>query len=265
MFAVRRPAPLVAFGLFVLLAPAEAEAWDSHVRRAVARVAAERIGENAVRRHRYMFGTGARLEDAMGWPPSLLEDRPEIETWRSITIPPNATRLDLNRDCAIGDCTPVKLRDTVGIVRLAVKDKASLMDAFRFMVNLALDLHQPLRAGYPPGNGGDETPVVVDGRPGTLFDYWERDLFAEDDEESLAARIREIATPERAEEWQAGSMKDWTWDTHLVAVRVAYGALPSGSPKQLDAAYAAQARSAAELQLAKAAVRLAALIDQVWP
>ena len=265
MFAARRLSPLAVFGLCVLLAPLQASAWDNHVRRAVARVAAERIGENAVRRHRYMFGVGGRLEDSMGWPAALLEDRPEVETWRSIVIPPNATRLDLNRDCAFGDCTPVKLRETAGIVRLAVKDKASLIDAFRFMVNLALDLHQPLRAGYPPGNGGDETPVVADGQSGTLFDYWERGLFAEDDEESLAARIRELATPERAAEWREGAMKDWTWDTHLVAVRVAYGALPPGSPKHLDAAYAAQARSAAELQLAKAAIRLAALIDQVWP
>ena len=96
-------------------------------------------------------------------------------------------------------------------------------------------------------------------------DEFEMVAVAIDDEEALVQRIGELITPARAREWTAGNMKDWTWDTHLSAVRVAYGALPTGSPKQLDGDYAAQARMAAELQLAKAAVRLAAVLDEVWP
>jgi hypothetical protein len=122
-----------------------------------------------------------------------------------------------------------------------------------------------LRAGYPPGNGGDPIPVLVDGRESELYEYWESGIFAEDDENALMQRIRELITPARVREWTQGNQKDWTWDTHLAAVRVAYGALPEGSPKQLDGDYAAQARISAELQLAKAAVRLAALLDEVWP
>ena len=247
------------------LAPSPAAAWSEVVHRAVARVAQDRLTSTSERRHRLLMGPTAKLVDYAGWSHQITAERPEEEAGHSITIPPTATRLDLGRDCEIGDCTPVKLRETVGIVRLAHKDKAQLQDAFKFLVNLAVDLHQPLRAGYPPGNGGDPIPVAVDGRESELYEYWESGIFAEDDEDALVQRIRELITPARVREWTQGNHKNWTWDTHLAAVRVAYGALPKGSPKQLDGDYAAQARISAELQLAKAAVRLAAVLDEVWP
>jgi hypothetical protein len=245
--------------------PLPLSAWSDIVHRVVARVAQERISPNAERRHRLMMGTGAKLEDVAGWSHHIEAERPETEAWHSITIPPTATRLDLQRDCEVGDCAPVKLREVVGIVRLAHKEKPQQIEAFKFLVNLAVDLHQPLRAGYPPGYGGDPIPVVVNGSESELFEYWDKEIFAADDEETLAARVRELITPARVREWTQGNMKDWTWDTHLAAVRVAYGALPTGSPKKLDGDYATHARLAAEIQLAKAAVRLAALLDEVWP
>ena len=257
--------PLALMILALSMAPSPAAAWSDVVHRVVARVAQERLSSNADRRQRLMMGPGAKLVDVAGWSHQIEDERPETEAWHSITIPPTATRLDLNRDCEVGDCTPVKLRETVGIVRLAHKDKPQLIEAFKFLVNLAVDLHQPLRAGYPPGNGGDPIPVVAGGRESELYQYWESEIFAEDDEDALVRRIRDLITPARAREWSQGNMKTWTWDTHLSAVRVAYGALPTGSPKQLDGDYAKQARMAAELQLAKAAVRLAALLGQVWP
>ncbi len=247
------------------LAPPPAAAWSDAVHRVVARVAQGQLSRTAERRHRLLMGEPAKLADVAGWSHRIAAQRPETASWHSITIPPTATRLDLDRDCEVGDCTPVKLRETVGIVRLAHKDKSQLQEAFKFLVNLAIDLHQPLRAGYPPGNGGDPIPVVFEGREGELYEYWEREIFGPDDEDALVRRVGELITPARRREWTRGNMKDWTWDTHLSAVRVAYGALPGGSPKQLDGDYAAQARMAAELQLAKAAVRLAALLDDVWP
>ena len=205
-------------------------AWSDLVHRAVARVAQERLSPTADRRQRLMMGADAKLSDVAGWSHQIETERPETEAWSSITIPPTATRLDLDRDCPVGDCTPVKLRETVGIVRLAHKDKPQLIEAFKFLINLAVDLHQPLRAGYPPGNGGDPIPVVVDGHESDLFTYWDQEIFANDDEDALVARIRELITPARARAWSAGTMKDWTWETHLSAVRVASEPCPRAPP-----------------------------------
>lgn len=254
---------LVAASLLCVVA-GPAAAWDETVHRAVARVAQENLSPQAERRHRFLMGTGAKLEDVAAWADQIIAERPETEAWHSIPIPPVATEIDLDRDCPVGDCAPVKVRETLGIVRLAFKDKAEIIEAFKFLINLTTDMHQPLNAGYPPGSGGDAVMVVFEGRTMRLREFWDGEVFGDADPDALAARIRELITPERTREWTRGTIRDWAWDTHLTAIRVAYGGLPSGSPKQLDADYLSHARTSADMQLAKAAVRVAALLNEAW-
>ena len=256
---------LAAAALALAAAPVPLPAWSNLVHRVVARIAQERLSPTADRRQRLMMGSDAKLSMS---PAGRTRSRPSARKPRpgsSITIPPTATRLDLDRDCPVGDCTPVKLRETVGIVRLAHKDKPQLIEAFKFLINLAVDLHQPLRAGYPPGNGGDPIPVVVDGHESELFTYWDQEIFANDDEDALVARIRELITPARAR----------------AVVRRQHEGLDVGNPpvrgaRRLRRSAQGLAQTArrrlrrpgahhSRAQLAKAAVRLDALLDQVWP
>lgn len=107
--------------------------------------------------------------------------------------------------------------------------------------------------------------VIYKGKEMRLSKFWEDHIFEGMSVDELAAVIRNRITPQKARDWRSGTLKDWTWDTHLVAVRVAYGSLPAGTPRRLDDNYVAAARAAAEEQLAKAAIRLAYSLDQVWP
>jgi len=247
------------------LLPSSAVAWDETAHRAITRVAEEHLGDNALKRYRYYVASGQTLEDVSYWAQTLFAERPETEAWHSITLPPDATGVDLERDCPLGDCITVKIRDAEGIVRLAHKPRALVTDYVKFLVHLAGDLHQPLNVGYPPDEGMSDPLVVYQGAEMPLSKFWDEHLFAGVSVDELADRIRRRITPTKLREWQAGTLKDWTWDTHLVAVRVAYGSLPAGAPRRLDDEYVATARSAAEEQLAKAAVRLAASLDRVWP
>ena len=254
---------LVAVLAFLL--PSRALAWDETAHRAIARVAEEHVGDTATKRYRYYVPSGQTLEDVSYWAQSLFPEQPETEAWHSITLPPDATGVDIQRDCPLGDCITVKLREAEGIVRLAHKPRADVADYLKFLVHLAGDLHQPLNAGYPPGEGMSDPLVVYQGAEMPLSKFWDERLFEGVSVDELADRIRRRITPSKLREWQAGTLKDWTWDTHLVAVRVAYGSLPAGAPRRLNDEYVATARSAAEEQLAKAAVRLAASLDRVWP
>ena len=247
------------------LLPASSRAWDETSHRAIARIAEEHLAENALKRYRYYVPTGQTLEDISYWAQSLFQERPETEAWHSITLPPDATGVDLDRDCPLGDCVTVKIREAEGIVRLAHKPRADVSEYLKFLVHLVGDLHQPLNAGYPPGDGVSDPLVVYQGREMPLSKFWDEHLFDGVSTEELADRIRRRITPGNLRDWQAGTLKDWTWDTHLVAVRLAYGSLPAGSPRTLNAEYVATATQAAEEQLAKAAVRLAASLDRVWP
>ncbi len=243
-----------------------AKGWSELGRRVIAQLAQENLNDNVIRRMGFLFGKGAKLVDFATWADAVADERPETEAWRSITIPPNARRVDYERDCPLGDCTPVKLRACVGIVRLAIKPKAEQIDAFKMLIGLAGDLHQPLRAGYPPGQGGEEKPIVLGGRKLELFDAWESALLAGmGSEEEILERTRRRITSETKTAWVQGSLRDWTWETHQVAVRNAYDSLPSDEARQLDEAYVERAEAAIEEQLAKAAVRLAYLLADAWP
>lgn len=254
---------LVAVLSFLL--PASSLAWDETAHRAITRVAEEHLAETALKRYPYYVPSGQKLEDVSYWAQSLFRERPETEAWHSITLPPDATGVDLKRDCLLGDCVTVKIREAEGIVRLAHKPRAVVSEYLKFLVHLVGDLHQPLNAGYPPAEGASDPLVVYQGAQMPLSKFWNDRLFEGVSTDELADRIRRRITQSKLREWQTGTLNDWTWDTHLVAVRVAYGSLPAGTPRRLDAEYVATARQAAEEQLAKAAVRLAACLDRVWP
>ena len=107
------------------LLPTPSPAWDETSHRAIARIAEEHLAENALKRYRYYVPTGQTLEDISYWAQSLFQERPETEAWHSITLPPDATGVDLNRVCPLGDCVTVKIREAEGIVRLAHTPRTS--------------------------------------------------------------------------------------------------------------------------------------------
>ncbi len=260
----------VARGLFVaalaLCGNSIAAAWSELGHRVIARLAQENLESNAVRRVGFIVGKDAKLVDFAGWADLLVDERPETEAWHSITVPPGASKVDYKRDCPLGDCTPVKLRDCIGILRLAMKSKSERVDALKMLIGLAGDLHQPLRVGYPPGQGSEEKPVRFNDQELVLFDVWESALLERmGSEDEIVDRVRQQMTADAKAEWVLGSLRGWTWGTHQTALHNAYADLPSGDTMALDTAYIARAESAIEEQLAKAAVRLAYLLADTWP
>lgn len=254
---------LVLVFLTISLAP-RASAWSENAHRAVARVASELAPETATRRQRYLIGSGVTLEDLAGYLDSVAAERPEVESWREITLPPGAQKTELERDCPVGDCVTAKVREFEGIVRLGVRNKGERLEAFKLLIGLAAELHQPLNAGYPPDRGGDRT-ILVSGKEMSLYELWDQRLLGQRDTDELAARIRELATPENVRAWSEGTLRDWTWDTHRAALEIAYDGVGVDSPQPIDARYLNRAQETAEIQLAKAAVRLAVLLDRIWP
>jgi len=240
-------------------------AWSPAAHRAIARVAQENLSNTAKLRVRLMLGRTAKLEDSAGWADTIIAERPETEAWHSITFPTGAQGLDLRRDCPVGDCVTAKIRDFVGVIRLAYREKARLIEGLRFLVDLTADLHQPLNVGKPPSESEDEMEISLDGESMTLYDAWDTGFLADADEEELADAIRTQLTPDNRKRWSRGHIKTWTWETHQTALKQAYTELPGGDSNALSPEYVERARAVSEEQLAKAAVRLAALFNEIWP
>lgn len=243
-----------------------AHAWSEQGHRIVALAAQEHLSENSKRRMSYLLGKEAVLVDVATWADELSRERPETEAWHSITIPPDADSVDLERDCPVGDCVTAKVRECIGIVRLAIRSKNEIVDAFKMLVGLSADMHQPLLNGYPPSHGKEDRVVVLDGEEMPLLDAWESKLLDRfgSEEEVLELVLKRISEADY-EEWTSGTLRSWTWETHRVAVEKVYPTIKESEKTVLAAAELEAASEIVVEQLAKSAVRLVHMLALAWP
>ena len=241
-------------------------AWSELGHRVVARAAQEQLSSNAQIRLGYLLGKTTQLVDVATWADEIIQERPETESWHSITIPPNASKVVLERDCPLGECITAKVRDCIGIVRLSVKPKSQIIESFKMLVNLAADMHHPLRNGYPPADSKDMNVVVLGNEEMSLFDAWEDALLKHmGSEDEILSRVQLRIQNADHEKWTQGNLRAWTWETHNIAVQSIYPMVSNETRTVLRAASLEESSRIIEEQLAKSAVRLAFLLDQAWP
>ncbi len=261
--APRRYGPVLAAWLASV---ATVSGWSDQGHRVVALAAQENLSENAKKRVGYLLGKDAALVEVATWANDLTTERPETEAWHSITIPPNVEGLDLNRDCPLGDCVTAKVRECIGVVRLAIRSRDEIVEAFKMLVGLAADMHQPLLNGYPPAHGKEGSIVVLDGVEMPLFDAWDRGLLGHmGSEEKILDRVRQRIAAADKELWTQGTYRSWTWETHRVATERAYPSVGNSDKTVLEGPSLDTAAETVIEQLAKSAVRLAHMLDIAWP
>jgi hypothetical protein len=71
-------------------------------------------------------------------------------------------------------------------------------------------------------------------------------------------------TSAQAASWRTGTPEDWAWEAFAIAQEDVYGDPPlsAGETQQLDRAYVERAKADVALQLSRAGVRLAHLLNQ---
>ena len=257
--------PSLLFAMLVVSATS-LQAWSDKGHQIVAAAAQENLSENAKRRVGYLLGKSPQLVDVATWADEVAQTRLETEAWHSITIPPGAEAVDLERDCPLGDCITAKVRDCIGIVRLSIKPKQEIVDAFKMLVGLVADMHQPLLNGYPPARGKEHSTVVLDGIEMSLFQVWDNALLDRlgGEKEVLQLVRQRIATAD-LDAWKRGTLSDWTWETHQIAVHTVYPSVAESDQTNFDQAALEAASQVIVDQLAKSSIRLTQLLDETWP
>lgn len=143
--------------------------------------------------------------------------------------------------------------------------------ALQYVLHLVGDLHQPLHVADNHDRGGNCVHLALGGqRTANLHGYWDTIVVRElgSDPGALAARLTPEITPALAARWGRGDMESWARETHAVAVSTAYSfATPprcanDDPPLLLPKGYDAAAQRAARLQLERAGVRLAVVLEK---
>jgi hypothetical protein len=167
------------------------------------------------------------------------------------------------------DCSLDKIEQFSMELSTPGTSKAEQLLALKYLLNLVGDLHQPVLASDNHNNSGEGTRVVGGGSdPGSLRHYWDSEFidYLGDDPKAIADDLADgIRQSKTFDKMSAGTPHDWALESFTLAKEHAYGKLPAKKPDgsyELPPDYITDGIETARLQLARAGVRLAALLNR---
>ena len=282
---------LALIGVALALAPARARAWGPEGHQVVAVIARSYLTDPVRAKVDAILAgdpdtlTGRDMIARANWADAWRDAAGHRETapWHFVDIeldhpdlgaacfdypnPPGPASAGPARDCVV---------DKVDAFAAELGDPATAPEerllALKYLLHFVGDMHQPLHASDNHDKGGNCVHVTVNGAPPiNLHRYWDTDVVEEQDPDPLrlADRLRARIAPQDRRNWERGTPRDWAMEAFAVARQTAYtiDSLPgcdasTSAPIPLSPAYDAAARGAAALQLQRAGIRLAFLLNR---
>ena len=181
------------------------------------------------------------------------------------TSPPERASAGPEQDCVVDkvEAFSTELRDPA-------TPPAERLLALKFLLHFIGDEHQPLHASDNHDRGGNCVPVALGGvRTTNLHAWWDTAVvqMLGMDPAAVAAQLTRQITPAQKAAWEAGDSRAWAQESYSVAKSSVYtlntspGCGRDAAPISLPDAYVAQARATAALQLERAGVRLAKVLN----
>lgn len=141
--------------------------------------------------------------------------------------------------------------------------------ALKFVLHIVGDMHQPMHSSDDHDAGGNQKNISAPGlASGRLHSFWDRDTVQSlgTDPFVVAEKLQARITPTQAKQWAQGTPSSWALETFEVAKRHAYK-LPAPDSQgvyRLSEAYVSDATKTVSLQLSKAGVRLATVLNSAF-
>ncbi len=240
-----------------LLLASTAFGWSARGHRIVAMIAEKHLSSNAALHVRELLGPDS-MASVSAWSDKVRGNRRYGSSCHFVNIPVEASNPDPDRFCPADGCIFSKLDEFAAMLRTTSGKSPERVDALKFVIHFVADLHQPLHVGNQGDRGGNDRQVRFFGKPTNLHAVWDRELLQRvcGNERKCVQRLEGTAQAR----WSGGSTHEWTLESYSVARNVAYVNLSAN----LGDAYLAQCAPSVLVQLEKAGLRLAALLDEMW-
>lgn len=250
-------------------------AWGPEGHRVVAELARERLEGAAQRQIRELLGNDD-LAAISTWADEIRNQRPETSGWHFVDIPWDGRSFSRERDCYRPDSHhPASHKDhhncvvdRIEIFQQVLADHhastAARVEALKFLVHFVADLDQPLHA-IAEARGGNQIPIVEFGRrqcgrrPCNLHSLWDIGLLEHSgrSEQEYVAYLDRFLVENHLQGESGGRPEAWANQSFHLAKQVWLE--DSGS---VDEAYYAKNIRVVDMQLARAGLRLAAMLNQ---
>ncbi|MCG3148442.1 MAG: hypothetical protein PCFJNLEI_01885 [Verrucomicrobiae bacterium] len=248
-------------------------AWGPDGHQIVSRIAEKHLSP-ATLRHLSELITGSIADTALAsWADEVRRTRPETAPWHYVDIPVGAARLDLDHACpSPTGCVISAIEQFQKVLADKQTNTATRVEALKFLVHFVGDVHMPLHCAERNHDHGGNTVCVRwpgEDKATKLHAVWDihfvqtnlhlAGLTALPYADQLAGTI----TPAQSAAWSTGTVADWAWESHQLAVAQVYPGIPeNGNAFDLPASYIEANRASVTVQLTKAGLRLARLLDE---
>lgn len=169
------------------------------------------------------------------------------------------------------DCIVDKISQFIAELANPATTSAERLLALKFLLHFVGDLHQPLHAADNHDRGGNCVLLNLGGpRQVNLHSYWDTVVVQNlgEDPQTVAAALARRITPDNKAAWEKGDPQSWASEGFEIARTAVYtlgskpGCTPDPSTVNLPSGYDQAARETAAIQLEKAGVRLAAVLNR---
>ncbi|HEX3754078.1 MAG TPA: S1/P1 nuclease [Rhizomicrobium sp.] len=247
-------------------------AWGPEGHEVIAHIAARELTAHARAQVAALLGGGARpmmVADA-NWADEIRDSRPDTARWHFVNIPLGAPHgYDRARDCASDDCVVDQIERDARIVADRKLPRARRAEALKFLIHFVGDVHQPLHTIDNHDNGGNGIAVRIAGTSGrtNMHRVWDTLLVEREggDAGMVAAQIEAGIGPRQRAAWQSGTPAGWASESWQLARREIYARVDGGGRTvRLSRSYLVQEEGPVRVQLAKAGLRLARMLNTIF-
>lgn len=166
------------------------------------------------------------------------------------------------------DCVVDKIEEFAAELADPRTDLEEQVTALKFVLHFVGDVHQPLHSSDNNDRGGNDKRMSANGfKAGNLHHFWDTEFVDQlgPDAKTIASDLIGHITADQQAQWQAGRPADWAQESLTTAKDDAYGQLPTPNVRgsfRLPDEYITMATNDVSLQLSKAGVRLAMILNQ---
>ena len=255
---------VLAFGF------APASAWDKTGHQVVARIAASRLSPAAAAAVADLLDAkdaATGMDEIAAWADEIRRSRSTTAPWHYVDIPITASGYDAARDCASDDCIVAQIGKEIAILKDKTLLKPVRAEALKFLIHFVGDIHQPLHCADNNDKGGNKITIMAGAKRTNLHAVWDTAVVnaIASDPAAIVAALSAKITPEIAVQWSTGTPEQWANESFLIAKTRIYpqfaGAGSNLAPIVLADNYPANNGPIAAMQLAKAGLRLAAVLN----
>lgn len=252
--------------VLLLGCPASAMAWGPEGHEIVAIIAADHLTLRARAAVAGLLGGDAQSEMVLDapWADDVRDDRPETADWHFVDIEIGSAGYDAARDCPHGNCVVAQIAKDARILSDPHAPHGAKTEALEFLIHFVGDVHQPLHCADRHDEGGNRLTVHMGRRRTSLHRIWDGPVVTAlgRDPARVATNIEAHLAPAQMAAMQASrDPAAWANESFAIAGQV-YAGVPED--RRLSPDYPWAQAGIVRLQLARAGLRLAAMLNAVF-